>query len=181
MKHLFCESLGIEYDTSVEENVDDTITIIPEKVQKKVKKTKVNFSEKCAIKLEEYLSDELIKVGRNAYVTSDGKKGFLITTSRMYSKGGRERYWFAYRKNPLKAISNVDEQFIVYGCKDENSIVIIPVMQLEKYKDNMRVSWDDEGNITHWHVEFYKDKDNHFTWMMSKPVSYEMDIDEFLI
>ena len=181
MKHLFCESLGIEYDNSVEENVDDTITIIPEKVQKKVKKTKVNFSEKCAIKLEEYLSDELIKVGRNAYVTSDGKKGFLITTSRMYSKGGRERYWFAYRKNPLKAISNVDEQFIVYGCKDENSIVIIPVRQLEKYKDNMRVSWDDEGNITHWHVEFYKDKDNHFTWMMSKPVSYEMDIDEFLI
>ena len=57
----------------------------------------------------------------------------------------------------------------------------MPVMQLEKYKDNMRVSWDDEGNITHWHVEFYKDNDNHFTWMMSKPVNHEIDIDEFLI
>ena len=181
MKHLFCESLGIKYDDYAEEDNTDTVTDMPEQVQKKTKKTKVNFSEKCAVKLAEHVSDELIKVGRNAYVTSDGKKGFLITTSRMYNKGGRERYWFAYRKNPLKAISNFDEQYIVYGCKDENTIVVMPVTQLEKYKENMRVSWDDEGNITHWHVEFYKDKDKHFTWMMSKPVSHEIDIDKFLI
>ena len=182
MKHLFCESMGIGYDCMEEDNEPGVvIPEIQEKQELKEKKKRNKFSDKCVGRLVEYLHCELVKSGRNAYTTASKKEGFLVTTSKMYNKGGRERYWFAYRTNPLRYLDGCEKKYIVYGCRDENTLIMMSVEYIEKYLDCMRVSRDDQGNIAHWHIEFYKDANNHLTWMMSKPESYEISIDEYCL
>lgn len=41
-------------------------------------------------------------------------------------QGNREKYWFAYRKNPVDELGDCKEKYIVYGCKDENTLICIP-------------------------------------------------------
>jgi len=97
----------------------------------------------------------------------------------MYVRGVREKYWFAYRKNPLKDIENCEEKYIVYGCKDANNIIILPVNEIESKLDKLNVSRDKEGNITHWHIEFFKDKCGKIIWRQSKPNIEEIDISKY--
>ena len=69
----------------------------------------------------------------------------------------------------------------MYGCKDENTMVILPVPFIEKNIDRLNVSKDDEGTITHWHIVLFKDTDGTMTWMMSKPSIEEINIDEYVV
>lgn len=180
LKHLFCESLQIKYETMDDELLEENQDIIkPELLPKTNKKS--NFAYKCVHIVAQKLNIELVKNGRNAYATCDKKKGFIVTTSRVYIRGNRERYWFAYRKSRLAYIVDCEEQFIIYGCKDEQTLIMIPVRAIEEKLEFLRTSWDDDGNIAHWHIEFYKDKNDNWTWMLSKPGSHEIGIDEYLL
>ena len=99
MKHLFCDSLGIKYeeiDTS--EKTAETI-IIPKQLD--TQKRQIKFADKCVLRLAQKLDKELVKVGRSTYATIDNSQGFVITTSKAYRQGKRDKYWFAYRRNPL--------------------------------------------------------------------------------
>lgn len=179
LKHLFCDSLQIQYETVDELSEESQDIIELEQVSKPSKKA--NFADKCVHSLAQKLNIELIKTGRNAYMTNDKKKGFLFTTSRMYTRGNKERYWFAYRKNRLAYIADCEEQYVIYGCKDEKTLIMMPVKIIEERLELLRTSWDDDGNVTHWHIEFYKDKNDRWTWMLSRPESSEIDIDEYLL
>ena len=133
------------------------------------------------MELAQYLGTELVKSGRSSYRTKDGEKGFVISTSKMYVQGNREKYWFAYRRNPLKDIEECKEQFIVYGCKDENTLIKLPVYDIEKKIECLNVSKDEDGSILHWHIVFFKDSTGKITWLLSKPQLEEIDITDYRI
>lgn len=177
IKHLFFESLGIAYETIEEAKLGKVITL----EQKGIISKKVKFSDKCVLHLEEKLGEKLIKVGRSTYVTSNNKKGFIITTSKMYPQGNREKYWFAYRRKSLFDIEKCSEQYIVYGCKDETTLVVLPVSEIEKNIDKMNFSKDEDGSISHWHIVFFKDKNGCMTWMLSKPKIEEIKISKYVL
>lgn len=84
-------------------------------------------------------------------------------------------------KNRLAYIADCEEQYVIYGCKDEKTLIMMPVKIIEERLELLRTSWDDDGNVTHWHIEFYKDKNDRWTWMLSRPESSEIDIDEYLL
>lgn len=179
IKHLFCDALGITYE-EVEEVQKEVITVVSPKV-KPVESKKVKFADKCVVRLAQEVGNELIKMGRSTYMTSDGKKGFVLTTSKAYKQGNRDKYWFAYRKNPLEDLKKCEEVYVVYGCKDESTMVSLPVSLIEEHINALNISKDDDGKITHWHMVFFKDASGNMTWLLSKPDLQEISIDKYRI
>lgn len=178
LKHLFCDSMGIKYETvDIQEEVVEKVIISKSTIEGGNKKVK--FSDKCILRLARHLEIDLIKTGRSTYKTQDGKKGYVITTSKMYTQGEREKYWFAYRRNPIEEMSECEEQYIVYGCKDESTMVILPVCKVEERVDSLNISKDEEGNVTHWHIVFFKDANDNMIWLLSKPNVDEVSINEY--
>lgn len=181
MKHLFCDSLGITYEEIEEVPQEITKEVITPVSEPKQQSKKVNFSDKCVLRLAQFLDSELVKVGRSSYVTADGKRGYVITTSKAYRQGKREKFWFAYRRSAFENLKKCEEIFVVYGCKDENTLAALPVLLIEKHIDRLNVSKDEDGSITHWHIVLFKDTDGTMTWMLSKPEIEEIRIDDYKI
>ena len=179
IKHLFCDALGIAYE-EVEEVQEEVITVVSPKV-KSVENKKVKFADKCVVRLAQEVGNELIKMGRSTYMTSDGKKGFVLTTSKAYKQGNRDKYWFAYRRKPLEDLKKCEEVYVVYGCKDESTMVSLPVSLIEEHIDALNISKDDDGKITHWHMVFFKDASGNMTWLLSKPDLQEISIDKYIM
>lgn len=179
IKHLFCDALGITYE-EVEEVQEEVSTVVSPKV-KPVESKKVKFADKCAVRLAQEVGNELIKMGRSTYMTADGKRGFVLTTSKAYRQGNRDKYWFAYRKNPLEDLKKCEEVYVVYGCKDESTMVSLPVSLIEEHIDALNISKDDDGKITHWHMVFFKDVSGNMTWLLSKPDLQEISIDKYIM
>lgn len=122
MKLMFCDSLKIEYEEA-DTQVDLLKEIVVPKQDEITAGKKVKFADKCIIKLAKVMKEEIIKAGRSVYTTKDNSEGFVITTSKMYAQGNREKYWFAYRKNQLKDIEMCKQQYVIYGCKDESTMI----------------------------------------------------------
>ena len=179
MKHLFCDALGITFE-EVEEVQEEVRTVVSPKT-KPTESKKVKFADKCVIRLAQEVNSELIKMGRSTYMTSDGKKGYVLTTSKVYKQGDRDKYWFAYRRNPLDDLRKCEEVFVVYGCKDEKTMVCLPVSLIEKHIDALNVSKDDDGKITHWHIVFFKDSSGSMTWLLSKPEIQEISVNNYIL
>ena len=60
-------------------------------------------------------------------------------------------------------------------------MIKLPVSLIESNIDKLNISTDENGNIIHWHMVFFKDLNGHMTWLVSKPDIQEIDIDEYLI
>lgn len=179
LKHLFCKALGIEYVASseIEEKLPDVV--VPS--QKEKPKKNVSFADKCVQRLANALGQELIRVSgrRQSYATASGDCGFSVCTSKVYMQGKREKYWFQYRPN--SEIEQYKEQYYIYGCKDEATMVKLPASLLKENMDKLRYSTAEDGSISHWHIVFFKDSSGHMTWLWSVPEVKEIDIDQFIM
>ncbi len=178
LKHLFCDSLGIAYVSSEEiEEEKTTEIVIPAKPEKKY--MTVKFADKCVQRLAETAGEDLIKLSKGSFKTRSNEYGYALTTSKVYKQGKREKFWFAYRRNTF--ISDCKNQFYVFGCKDETTMIKLPVSLIEEKLDRLNSSTDEDGNITHWHMVFFKDTMGHITWMFSKPEIEEVSVDDYLM
>ena len=137
------------------------------------------FSANCAIRLAKSIGEPLSKLNANTYKTEGGKKGFIIYTSKIRMQGDRERFLFSYRRK--NDIADCEEQYCVFGCKDENTILVISVSEIEAHIDSMLTSNDEDGNPIKWHVCFFKDIDGHIRWLLSKPETREIDVTDKLL
>lgn len=138
-----------------------------------------DFLGRCASKLMQAVGLPLVKKGRSVYTTPDGKTGYVIRTSKMYPQGKREKFWYAYRRS--KEVMECKQQFFVYGCKDENTIVILPVSEIESQLDYLNNTKDANDNPLYWHIVFLKDNNGKMSWLISKPKVHEVDITNRLL
>lgn len=147
--------------------------------QQAVPITSTDIFGKCTQRLMKVIGLHLTKKGRSAFVSQDGEKGYVIKTSKAYKQGKREKYWFAYRKS--KDISDCSQQYIVYGCKDERTLILMPVSEIENNLQVLNDTKDASGNSLYWHIVFLKDSDGKVTWLLSKPKVREIDITSKLL
>jgi len=121
-----------------------------------------------------------IKKGKT-YKSDDNKNGYTLTTSKKYIQGNREKYWFGYREYRFEGINDCDNQYMVLGCRsNETTVVCFPKAFLKEKLDNMNVSYDDEGNPSHYHIVLFRDPDGSMSMLLSKPELKEINIDEFV-
>lgn len=156
--------------------------VFPKMITKQVVPVETNaqdFMGKCVQRLMKIVDSNLKKRGRSAYVSPDGKTGYVIRTSKMYPQGKREKFWYAYRRS--KEIMDCKQQFMVYGCKDENTIVLLPVSEIESCLQSLNDTKDANGNSLYWHIVFLKDGNGRMTWLVSKPKVHEIDITDKLL
>lgn len=180
LKHLLCDSLGITYEENI--STEEVVYKIVEAKKSDNKYEKqVRFADKCSIHLAETLDTDLLKVGRNVYKSVDGKQGFVISTSKMYTQGSKERYWFAYRRKPFEDITDCQEQYVAYGCKNENTIILLPVKIIEENLKYLNISTDEDGNISHWHIVFCKNEDGNIIWQLPKNSNKYLNINAYLL
>ena len=179
MKKLFCNSMRIDYNA---------MNAAPEEEQLRMELDRLSSVQKssglyddCIRRVESMLDSVLIKVKRNTYKTKDGQKGYLFCISKAYHQGNRDRYWFAYHKNSLESIAECREQYIVYGCKDASEVLCIPAESIERRTDQMSFSLSENGDISHWHIYFFRDSSGKIVQLLTKPTSKEVDISQYKI
>ena len=179
LKKLFCESMGIDYEamnTQTEEQME-----VPERTLAQPVSRSNNLVTECVDRVNSKLNLNLQKVSRSAFVSGDGLKGFVFCVSKAYKQGNREKYWFGYRRNPLEDIQNCPEKYMVYGCRDAKEVLIIPVDVVEGTISSLNYSTDDDGQISHWHIVFFRDSSGHMTQLLSKPDLQEIEINQYKI
>ncbi len=119
---------------------------------------------------------------RSIYKSLDKKNGYVLTSSKMYVQGDREKYWFAYKPKRFNDIEECENQYLVLGCRNKTVTVLkIPRTYFLEHLDNFNVSVDDEGNVEHYHLVIFKEKSGKITMMFSKPSIYEEDITGYLV
>lgn len=70
---------------------------------------------------------------------------------------------------------------MVYGCRDAKEVLVIPVDVVEGTTSSLNYSTDDEGQISHWHIVFFRDNSGHMTQLLSKPDLQEIEVNQYKI
>lgn len=138
-----------------------------------------NFKDSCIRRVIKATGKELVRKSVSTYLSKDGKTGYVFRTSKIYEHGNREKYWYAYKR--AKDISNCKNQYYVFGCNDANTIIVLPVTEIESRIDSLNYSQDANGNPSYWHIVFFKDNTGKMTWLLSKPKVHEIDITSKLL
>lgn len=138
-----------------------------------------NFKDSCIKRIVQSTGSKLVKKSGSTYWSSDGKTGYVIRTSKIYKQGDREKYWYSYKR--MRDLANCINQFCVFGCNDANTIIVLPVSEIESQLDAMNYSSDSNGTPLYWHIVFFKDAKGKMTWLLSKPKLHEVDITNKLL
>lgn len=124
--------------------------------------------------------EEVTKKG-NSYYSADGV-GYVVSVSKMYPQGDKEKYWFGYREKRFEALVECTRKELILVCRYKDVMVVrLPEEFLVQYKERFNVSVDEEGNVKHYHVVIFKNPDGRVTMLLSHPSLKEIDISEYVI
>ena len=179
LKRLFCESMGIDYDAMISVSDEPVKPIVDSRSDTAPRAN--DYVSACVSKVEANADIHLQKVGRSTYKSVDGKSGYIFCISKAYRQGNRDKYWFGYRRGPLDDISDCENKYMVYGFKNSDEVLLIPVNYMESITGSCNNSTDDDGQISHWHIVFFRDETGHMTQLLSNPDIREVDMDKYKI
>ena len=115
------------------------------------------------------------------YHSADGV-GYVISASKMYPQGDKEKYWFGYREKRFDAITECTSKELVLVCRYKDVMVVkLPELFLNQYKECFNMSVDEEGNVKHYHIVIFKNPDGKTSMLLSHPSVKEIDISEYVI
>lgn len=119
---------------------------------------------------------------RRVYKAKDNSVGYVIASSKMYPQGDKEKYWFGYREKRFEDISECEQQYLILACRSRDVFGLkIPRSFILGRLDNLNISVDDDGNITHYHIVIFRNSDGKITMLLSKPSVTEIDVSRYLI
>lgn len=113
--------------------------------------TRSSFSDSCIKRIEDYLNQPLVKRSRVLYSSPDNSLFLVCLVSKVYTRAGHNRYWFAFRPTHVDFLAQSKNSFVALGCGSEEIIVLIPFSDFEKWLNDMH-STGVEGRV-YWHVE----------------------------
>lgn len=178
LKKLFCQSMGLNY-----EEMQNIVIETPEPVSNVGVATPKTPSSPAILRLQEKLGKDISQLKRSTYTSDDGHIGYVLCESKRYNQGERAKYWYGFRHKPFELIENCDEKYIIYAFKDSPDLLLIPYEDMTKLIPQLISSedTDNEGEISHWHIVFFRDTEGHYTQLLSKPEIQEIDMDEYKV
>ena len=148
------------------------------KRQLKSKIDVINEQEAYALAVEKLFPyGGVVEIKKNSlYETDDKTNGYVLASSKAYKQGNREKYWFGYRQYRFDSIKECEQLHYVLICRGEAvSVLSFDRTYLDSLLDRVNYSVDDEGNIRHYHIVLFKDKDR-VSLLLSKPSIEEVDV-----
>ena len=139
----------------------------------------VAFHDDCIPKINSFLNASLQKKRRSVYGSDDNSVGIIVSVSKQYSQGNKEKYWFAYRGSSVEILSEYQSKYIAFGCGSADNIILMPLNDLKKAK--LRLNITNTSDLPYWHIVFFRDIEGRWTWLLSKPDVTEISIDDKLI
>lgn len=93
------------------------------------------------------------KQRRTQFESSDGLSRLGIAVSKHYDKPGQQSYWYAYHPHIEAFLSGSKSGYFVLGMMDREAVYMIPVSEMEKYKQYLSTTVKDSRN--YWHITLY--------------------------
>lgn len=123
---------------------------------------------------------EVVKKG-SAYKSADGDEGYIFAASKMYPQGDKEKYWFGYREKRFEQLTDCKNLNLVLICRHKNVVVVkLPKSFLDEKKERFNTSVDEDGNVLHYHIVIFVNKDDSVSMLLSHPELEEIDISEYV-
>ena len=176
LKKLFCQSMGLNY-----EEMQNIVIEAQEPASKVGVVTPKTPSSPAILRLQEKLGKAISQLKRSTYTSDDGHIGYVLCESKRYKQGERAKYWYGFRHKQFELIENCDEKYLIYAFKDSPDLLLIPYEDMTKLTPQLISSedTDNEGEISHWHIVFFRDTEGHYTQLLSKPELKEIGIDKY--
>lgn len=176
LKKLFCQSMSLNY-----EEMQNIVIEATEPTKQSGVITAKSPTAPAIIRLQEKLGKTITHVKRSAYTSDNGEVGYVLCESKRYVQGDKAKYWYGFRHKPFELIENCKEKYILYAFKDSPDLLLIPYEYISNLTPHLISSEDseNEGEISHWHIVFFRDPDGHYTQLLSKPEITEVNIDGF--
>lgn len=90
---------------------------------------------------------------RTQFESSDGSSRLGLAVSKHYNKPGQQNYWYAYHPHIEVYLSSSKSGYFVLGMMDRDAVYMIPVSEMEKYKNDLSTTTKDYR--TYWHINLY--------------------------
>jgi hypothetical protein len=143
---------------------------------KKSKFTPVNFRDACADRLARTWNVPLIKRSFAHYSSADEATGIFCLNSREHTRGGQPSYWFALHPHQVEALRKHSTAALALGCGGVDYMIVIPLVELEKWLSKMWKTSREER--WYWHV-VVRDLDGP-KLILTKPLS-PIDLSGFVL
>lgn len=151
-------------DQSEDETPEEMRAIRPIENTKRIEETKqapMSFHQDCIEKLSVIFDNSFLKQSKSTFASNDKSTGISLSVSKTYTSGNTISYWYAFHPYQEEFLKDFKNGFVCFGCGDENSIIIIPIVEFSKMKNNFTIT--SKGDKMYWHV-----------WIFKKGKSYEL-------
>ena len=113
----------------------------------------------------------------SVYASNDGTIGVLCLVSKSYqhSKAGPD-FWYGYHPEQREILSAYAKQYIVFGFKDENELVLMPAEFVNSQAENLHTTT--KNNKMYWHIRIYSIKGKYYFGVPNKG---KISVEEFAL
>ena len=168
-------------DQTEEEESEDSISeskVVRSINEKGIKNTPVNYHNLCNEKLSIIFNTNFLKQSKSTYIGYDKETGISLSVSKTYVSGKKSSYWYAFHPYQEEFLKEFKNGYACFGCGDENSLIIIPINEFSKLKDNFTITT--KGDKIYWHVWIFQNE-NTFEIGQSKGENKKrINIDKYL-
>lgn len=187
-KEMFYRSMGITvlsddeneiHNNDIDEGYQETTDSFAIALDDENNTKPVAFHDECISKISIFLNAQLHKHRNNLYASDDKSVGVVVNVSKRYIQGNKDKYWFAYRSAAVRLLSNYTNKYVAFGCGSEDNLILFPLIELENIK--LRLNSTENAQSIYWHIVFFKDSEDNWTWLLSKPSPIEVNINKKLV
>jgi len=173
---IFLTSQDIQINNDHENNIEEDDDL---QKDENVKQEKVNFNDKCIIKIQKHLNKKLIKESRTAFSDKDKEIGVISIISKKHTRNNDERYWYGFHPYYIDFLKNYKNAFINFGCGSEDIIFLIPLGIFEPLLSNMNTTVKENG--MYWHVVIKNIDNNYYILQPLLKNNIKIDITKYKI
>ena len=136
----------------------------------------VSFNEACAKRIADQLNITLIKETAASFRSPDKSQGLVCSVSKEHMKAGI-KYWYAFHPYQKKYLDQFSRALIAFGCGSEETVLLIPFGDFEKWVGGMNVTETEKK--MYWHVHITKEREKFF--LIRKKGTKKVELTKYLL
>jgi hypothetical protein len=126
-----------------------------------------NKRDEIVVAMSKSLDVVLINKSRAQLWNASHNTRLACTISKRYTKPSAYPYWFGYRSQWHKFLSEADTAYMAFGCMDLPISFAIPLSVMTSLLDSLNTTSVDDDEL-YWHIHIVEPKSNHYGILLHK-------------